>query len=155
MSTHAVVGSGMTSMSEAAMPFQPRIEEPSKPRPSVKISSLYSLSVVVKCCQVPRRSQNLKSTSLIPWSLTILDTSDGLKSLGMVLSWFGGGWVFAHRGPSGNFFGALLLAGWLCAGNRIVARQSAARRLVFRWKKNVRFPQLESCAAALARDVPA
>src|SRR5438128_1853453 len=82
-STHAVVGSGMTSMSLAWMAFQPRMDEPSKPRPSVKMSSLYSVSVVVKCCQVPCRSQNLKSTSLIPWSLTSFDTSEGLLSLGM------------------------------------------------------------------------
>ena len=29
--------------------------EPSNPSPSVKISSLYSVSVVVKCCQVPEQ----------------------------------------------------------------------------------------------------
>ncbi len=34
MSIHAVVGSGMTSMSEALMTFQPRMLEPSKPSPS-------------------------------------------------------------------------------------------------------------------------
>ncbi len=45
--------------------FQPRMFERSKPRPSVKISSLSSLSVVVKCCHVPGKSVNVKSTSLI------------------------------------------------------------------------------------------
>ena len=59
-----MVGSGITSMSEALMAFQPRMLEPSKPRPSVKMSSLYSVSVVVKCCQVPGRSVNLKSIEL-------------------------------------------------------------------------------------------
>src|SRR5436190_12388045 len=78
ISIQAVAGSGMTSMSEALMTFQPRMLEPSNPRPSVKMSSLYSVSVVVKCCQVPGRSVNLKSTSLTSWSLIILETSDGV-----------------------------------------------------------------------------
>src|SRR5437764_11481033 len=69
MSIHAVEGSGITSMSDALMTFHPRMLEPSKPSPSVKISSLYSVSVVVKCCQVPGRSVNLKSTSFTSWSL--------------------------------------------------------------------------------------
>jgi hypothetical protein len=30
----AVAGSGMASMSEASMDFQPRMDEPSKPKPS-------------------------------------------------------------------------------------------------------------------------
>ena len=78
MSIHALDGSGMTSMSEALITFQPRMLEPSNPRPSVKMSSLYSVSVVVKCCQAPGRSVNLKSTSLTSWSLIILLTSDGV-----------------------------------------------------------------------------
>ena len=49
ISIHAVAGSGMTSMSEEFITFQPRMLEPSNPSPSVKISSLYSVSVVVKC----------------------------------------------------------------------------------------------------------
>src|SRR5438876_6677006 len=84
MSIQAVVGSGITSMSEALITFQPRMLEPSKPRPSVKMSSLYSVRVVVKCCQVPGRSQNLKSTSFTSWSLIILLTSDGVFSLDIV-----------------------------------------------------------------------
>src|SRR6476659_1944882 len=83
ISTHALPGSGITSMSEALIAFQPRILEPSKPRPSVKMSSLYSVSVVVKCCQAPGRSVNLKSTSLTSRSLIILLTSDGVL-LGIV-----------------------------------------------------------------------
>ena len=38
----AVSGSGMASMSEASMLFQPRMEEPSKPKPSLKTSSVSS-----------------------------------------------------------------------------------------------------------------
>src|SRR6266516_4539201 len=78
ISIQAVAGSGMTSMSEALITFQPRMLEPSKPMPSVKISSLYSVRVVVKCCQVPGRSVNLKSTSFTSRSLIILETSDGV-----------------------------------------------------------------------------
>src|SRR5205809_2076268 len=81
MSIQAVVGSGMTSMSEALMTLQPRMLEPSKPRPSVKISSSYSVRVVVKCCQVPSKSVNLKSISFTLLSLIILLTSDAVLSL--------------------------------------------------------------------------
>src|SRR6184192_4557749 len=84
ISIHAVFGSGITSMSDALITFQPRMLDPSKPSPSVKMSSLYSLSVVVKCCQVPGRSVNLKSTSFTSWSLIILLTSDGVLSLAIV-----------------------------------------------------------------------
>ncbi len=63
-------------MSLALIARQPRMLEPSKPRPSVKISSLYSVSVVVKCCQLPGKSVNLKSINLTSWSLIILLTSD-------------------------------------------------------------------------------
>src|SRR6187397_2377921 len=83
ISIHADAGSGMTSMSEALIAFQPRMLEPSNPSPSVKISSLYSVSVVVKCCQEPGRSVNLKSTSFTSWSLIILLTSDAVFSLAM------------------------------------------------------------------------
>ena len=41
-SMKAVSGSGMASMSEASMLFQPRMEEPSKPKPSSKTSSVNS-----------------------------------------------------------------------------------------------------------------
>src|SRR5204862_4443684 len=78
ISIHAVFGSGITSMSDALITFQPRMLDPSKPSPSVKMSSLYSLSVVVKCCQVPGRSVNLKSTSFTSWSLIIFETSEAV-----------------------------------------------------------------------------
>src|SRR3954471_11095590 len=82
-SIQAVLGSGMTSISLALMARQPRMLEPSNPRPSVKISSLYSVRVVVKCCQEPGRSVNLKSTSFTSWSLIILLTSEAVLSLAM------------------------------------------------------------------------
>src|SRR5512142_1567710 len=60
-SMNAVSGSGIASMSLASMLFQPRMEEPSKPRPSVKISSVNSRIGQVKCCQVPNVSTNFTS----------------------------------------------------------------------------------------------
>src|SRR5712691_4385763 len=84
MSIQAVVGSGITSMSEALMTFQPRMLEPSNPIPSVKMSSLYSVRVVVKCCQVPGKSVNLKSINFTSLSLIILLTSDGVFSLAII-----------------------------------------------------------------------
>src|SRR5881394_1641628 len=63
-SMKAVSGSGMASMSEASMLFQPRIEEPSKPRPSLKMSSVSSRMGQLKCCQVPKVSTNLMSIIL-------------------------------------------------------------------------------------------
>src|SRR6266404_6244515 len=65
-SMKAVAGSGIASMSEASMLFQPRMLEPSKPSPSAKDSSLSSLIGMLKCCQVPKVSTNLISTILAP-----------------------------------------------------------------------------------------
>src|SRR5438093_6083442 len=71
-SMKAVAGSGMANMSEASMDFQPRMEEPSKPRPSLKESSFNSLKGRVKCCQVPKVSTNFTSTILAPafWAIS-------------------------------------------------------------------------------------
>src|SRR5213593_2784270 len=65
-SMKAVTGSGIASMSDASMDFQPRMEEPSKPKPSVKTSSVSSPTGTLKCCQVPKVSTNLTSTILAP-----------------------------------------------------------------------------------------
>src|SRR5438477_1023978 len=61
-STTAVSGSGTTSMSLAWIGAQPRIELPSKPRPSSKTASFSSEIGMVKCCQRPRKSMNFRST---------------------------------------------------------------------------------------------
>src|SRR5579872_1372812 len=75
-SINAVSGSGMASMSEASMDFQPRMEEPSKPSPSEKLSSFNSEMGQLKCCQVPKVSTNFISTILAPclaaMSITLL-----------------------------------------------------------------------------------
>src|SRR5437899_5280816 len=65
-SMNALEGSGMASMSEASIDFQPRMEEPSKPNPSSKTSSVSSPMGQLKCCHVPKVSTNLTSTILAP-----------------------------------------------------------------------------------------
>src|SRR5258706_1649858 len=86
-SMKAVAGSGMASMSEASMDFQPRIEEPSKPNPSSKTSAVNSPKGTLKCCQVPNVSTNLTSTIFAPclraMSMTLLGvaTLSGFPSL--------------------------------------------------------------------------
>src|SRR3989442_11471828 len=82
-SMKAVAGSGMASMSEASMDFQPRMEEPSKPRPSLKESSFNSLKGRVKCCQVPKVSTNFTSTILAPAFLAISNTCLGVLMFGL------------------------------------------------------------------------
>src|SRR6266568_2964299 len=77
-SMKAVAGSGMANMSEASMDFQPRMEEPSKPRPSLKESSFNSLKGRVKCCQVPKVSTNFTSTILAPAFLAISNACLGV-----------------------------------------------------------------------------
>ena len=59
----AVAASGISSMSDSSMPCQPRIEEPSKPRPSSNADSSKARDRQGQCCHVPSRSQNFRSTS--------------------------------------------------------------------------------------------
>src|SRR6266581_4414171 len=77
-SMKALAGSGMASMSEASMDFQPRMLEPSKPRPSLKESSASSPMGTLKCCQVPKVSTNLMSTILAPAFLACSRTLFGV-----------------------------------------------------------------------------
>src|SRR5437762_1747456 len=77
-SMKALAGSGRASMSEASMDFQPRMEEPSKPRPSLKESSASSPKGMVKCCQVPKVSTNLMSTIFAPAFLACSRTLFGV-----------------------------------------------------------------------------
>jgi hypothetical protein len=60
----AEAASGRRSMSLSAIPCQPRIEEPSKPIPSAKAAASRARTGTVMCCQLPSRSQNLRSTIL-------------------------------------------------------------------------------------------
>src|SRR5438874_1307961 len=74
----AVAGSGITSMSLAWIGCQPRIDEPSNPRPSSNTASSISLGGTVKCCQIPKKSLNLKSTATAFCSFIILIASFGV-----------------------------------------------------------------------------
>src|SRR5438552_952793 len=97
-SMKAVAGSGMASMSLASMLFQPRIEEPSNPSPSLKMSSLISLIGRLKCCQVPKVSTNFTSTILAPSFFAISNTllSVLMFSVGLVFV------LWESRGHAGS-----------------------------------------------------
>src|ERR1041384_4298879 len=77
-SMNALSGSGIASMSDASMDFQPRMDEPSKPKPSSKTSSVNSAMGQEKCCQVPNVSTNFTSTILAPAFLAISITLLGV-----------------------------------------------------------------------------
>ena len=64
----AVSASGTTSMSLVWMDCQPRMLDPSKPRPSSKIPSVSSSTGTEKCCHSPGKSMNLKSTIIALFS---------------------------------------------------------------------------------------
>src|SRR5215468_9744330 len=84
-SMRAVFGSGTINMSEALIACQPRIDEPSKPRPSSKTDSLIWSIGNVQCCQVPSRSMNLMSTICTRFSLANPSTSRGFMRFGCLL----------------------------------------------------------------------
>src|SRR2546421_9389728 len=60
------------------MPCQPRMLEPSKPRPSSKTPSSSLPTGIVKCCEVPKRSVNRRSTALTSFSRHRARTSRGV-----------------------------------------------------------------------------
>ncbi len=64
-------------MSLSLIAWNPRIDEPSKPSPSVNTSSVSSFSGSEKCCQVPGRSQKRTSTTCTPASCALRITSAG------------------------------------------------------------------------------
>ncbi len=74
-SMYAVVGSGNSDMSDSWMAWKPRIEEPSKPRPSSKTDWSNDDTGTVKCCITPGRSQKRTSTISTPSSLMYLSSS--------------------------------------------------------------------------------
>src|SRR5215216_2939053 len=71
----AVAGYGISSMSEASMPLQPAIDEPSKAWPDVNLSSSKCDRGTVTCCSLPRVSVKRKSTNLTSFSDTNFITS--------------------------------------------------------------------------------
>src|SRR5436190_1644342 len=59
------------------MPIHPRIEEPSKPRPSLNVSSFHKSIGNEQCCQVPSMSTNFRSTISAERFLAKSKNSDG------------------------------------------------------------------------------
>src|SRR5918993_4178141 len=84
-SRYAVVGSGNSDMSDSLMAWKPRIEEPSKPRPSSKTLWSKDDAGTVKCCMRPGRSQNRTSTISTPSSLMNLSSSSELLNIRFLL----------------------------------------------------------------------
>src|SRR5258705_4042620 len=81
-SMNAVAGSGIASMSDASIDFQPRIDDPSKPNPSSNTSSVNSPIGQLKCCHVPNVSTNFTSTILAPCLRAISMALRGVAPLG-------------------------------------------------------------------------
>jgi len=65
----------MSSMSDASMPFQPAMEDPSKAWPPLNFSSSKAEIGTVTCCSLPRVSVKRKSMNLTSCSFTIFITS--------------------------------------------------------------------------------
>src|SRR5713226_2284596 len=77
-SMNAVSATGMTSMSDSLIACQPRMLEPSKPRPSSKTASSRASAGIVKCCQSPGKSMKRRSTALTSFSRIRARTSFGV-----------------------------------------------------------------------------
>src|SRR4051812_13715760 len=63
-SMKAVSGTGLTSMSDSLIAFQPRILAPLNPSPSSNVPSSRFSAGMVKCCHCPGKSMNRRSTAL-------------------------------------------------------------------------------------------
>src|SRR5918993_3466675 len=84
-SMYAVVGSGKSDMSDSWIAWKPRIEEPSKARPSSKTDWSKDETGTVKCCITPGRSQKRTSTISTPSSVMNLSSSSELLNIGSSL----------------------------------------------------------------------
>src|SRR6266566_1676359 len=98
----AVEASGMRSMSDSSMVWKPRMDEPSKPRPSSKMPSFSSETGIEKCCQRPGRSMKRRSMILTPFSLAIFNTSFGvMRSASFAMTWEQNAGPAERRWPAG------------------------------------------------------
>ena len=80
-SMYAESGSGTRSMSDSWISWNPRMDDPSKPKPSSNPSSVSSEMGTEKCCMSPGRSQNRKSTTWASFPLARSSTSLGVATL--------------------------------------------------------------------------
>src|SRR3954452_22566459 len=74
-STYDVGGSGNSDMSDSWMAWKPRIEEPSKFRPSSKTDWSDEDNGTVKCCITRGRAQHRTTTIATPSSLMYFSSS--------------------------------------------------------------------------------
>src|SRR5205823_10143207 len=72
-------------MSDASMPFQPAIDEPSKAWPDSNLSSSKCEMGTVTCCSLPRVSAKRKSTNLTSLSFSICITSAAVLAIRILL----------------------------------------------------------------------
>ena len=79
-STNAVATSGSSSMSDSWIDWKPRIDEPSKARPSVKTLSSNDSTGRLKCCITPGRSQKRTSTNFTSSSVRYRRSSSELAN---------------------------------------------------------------------------
>src|SRR5262245_55033912 len=80
-SRKAVVESGTTSMSLSWISWKPRIDDPSKPMPSLMALASTALGGTEKCCQVPGKSVKRKSIIWTFLALMALRTSSAVEQL--------------------------------------------------------------------------
>src|SRR5699024_6194848 len=79
-SIFAVARSGRRFMSDSSMVVNPRMEEPSKARPSSMASSSKASAGMLKCCSVPGTSVKRMSTNSTSSSLMNFTTSSGVSN---------------------------------------------------------------------------
>src|ERR1044071_9607725 len=96
----AVLGSGISVISDSLIAFQPAMDEPSNIKPCVKTSSSIKERSKVTCCHLPRGSVKRRSTNLTSLSLIVFRTDFASAAIGSVLPSKNGGW-----------FGSLFLDG--------------------------------------------
>jgi hypothetical protein len=82
----AVLASGTRSMSDSWISWNPRIEDPSNPSPSSKLSSVSSATGIEKCCMSPGKSENRRSTISTPSVFAMARTSFGVVTSASLLS---------------------------------------------------------------------
>ena len=75
-SIFAVLGSGINSISDALIPFQPATEEPSNAWPSVNLLLSKAATGTDTCCSFPLVSVKRKSTNFTLLLLIFFITSD-------------------------------------------------------------------------------
>src|SRR2546423_9513770 len=108
----AVSGTGIRSMSDSLIACHPRMEDPSKPNPWSKLSSVSSVMGQVVCCQRPGKSMKRRSTN---WTFLVSASLRTSRGVMRVLLLPKGGVVskFMLSGGPGRVKAGV---GWWCGG---------------------------------------